>query len=167
MMRLLGGTAIAVFLIAPSQAGEAIHGVWVRSSHPLQKARVLRLRRQTLRPGNHARRQWRAGRDHHTARLPRPRPTNGRAICSIRKTARFTGGTVTLDKPNQFTLTGCLIERPVPERTVDARRQGRAASRQDRAQGQARHRLAEGRGDQASGDRSRSARRARPAIIGK
>ena len=108
MTRSIGKVALLLLLASPAYAGEAIYGVWVRGGHEDEKLEFydcdgqLCAKETVLPPDGspaivilrHAAKiapnQWKG---------PLFDPDNGKLYT----------GTITLDKPNQFTLKGCLI----------------------------------------------------------
>jgi uncharacterized protein (DUF2147 family) len=108
MTRSLGKVALVLVLASPVYAGEAIHGLWVRGGHDNEKLEFydcdgqLCAKETELPPDGspatvilrHAAKtapdQWKG---------PLFNPENGKLYT----------GTITLDKPNQLTLKGCLI----------------------------------------------------------
>ncbi len=108
MMRLVGAAAIALLLFSPACAGEAIHGVWVRGGHPTEKLEFYDCdgklcARETMPQANGAPAEIII---RHAAKTA---PNEWKGDLFNPENGKIYGGTVTLDKPNQFTLTGCLM----------------------------------------------------------
>jgi hypothetical protein len=107
-MRLLGKVALVLLLVSPSYAGEAIFGVWVRGGHDDEKLEFydcdgqLCAKETELQPdGSPATVILR-----HAAKTT---PNQWKGELFNPENGKLYAGTITLDKPNQLTLKGCLI----------------------------------------------------------
>ena len=107
-MRLLGKVALVLLLVSPSYAGEAIYGVWVRGGHDDEKLEFydcdgqLCAKEIELQPdGSPATVILR-----HAAKTS---PNQWKGELFNPENGKLYSGVITLDKPNQLTLKGCLI----------------------------------------------------------
>ena len=106
--RTLSKVALMLWLASPAYAGEAIYGVWIRSGHEDEKLDFYDCEGQLC------------------AKAAVPPPDGSPAVLILRHAAKTApnqwkgpifnpengklySATVTLDKPNEMTLKGCLI----------------------------------------------------------
>ncbi len=108
MTRSLSKVALVLLLASPAYAGEAIYGVWVRGGHEDEKLEFYDCdgqlcAKETVLPqdGSPATVILR-----HAAKIA---PNEWKGPLFNPENGKLYSGTITLDKPNQFTLKGCLI----------------------------------------------------------
>jgi uncharacterized protein (DUF2147 family) len=108
MTRTLSKVALVLLLASPAFAGEAIYGVWVRGGHEDEKLEFydcdgqLCAKETVLPPdGSPAIVILR-----HAAKVA---PNQWKGPLFNPENSKLYSGTITLDKPNEFTLKGCLI----------------------------------------------------------
>ena len=108
MTRSLGKVALVLLLASPAYAGEAIHGVWVRGGHEDEKlefydcdGQLCAKETELPKDGSPATVILR-----HAAKIA---PNQWKGPLFNPDDGKLYSGTITLDKPNQFTLKGCLI----------------------------------------------------------
>ncbi|MGA8170448.1 MAG: DUF2147 domain-containing protein [Methylocystis sp.] len=104
----LGAVALVLTLASPSQASEAIHGVWVRGGHDNEKLEFYdcdgQLCAKETEPGPKGEPPVVILR--HAAKTG---PNQWKGDLFNPENSKIYAGTITLDKPNQLTLKGCLI----------------------------------------------------------
>jgi uncharacterized protein (DUF2147 family) len=109
MTKTLSKVALVLLLASsPAYAGEAIYGIWVRGGHPDEKLEFYDCdgqlcAKETVLPqdGSPAIVILR-----HAAKIA---PNEWKGPLFDPDNGKLYTGTITLDKPNQFTLKGCLI----------------------------------------------------------
>ncbi len=109
MTRTLSIVALVLLLASsPAYAGEAVYGIWVRGGHPDEKLEFYDCdgqlcAKETVLPedGSPAIVILR-----HAAKIA---PNEWKGPLFDPDNGKLYTGTITLDKPNQFTLKGCLI----------------------------------------------------------
>ena len=108
MTRTLSKVALVLLLASPAYAGEAIYGVWVRGGHEDEKLEFYDCdgqlcAKETVLPkdGSPAIVILR-----HAAKVA---PNEWKGPIFNPENSKLYSSTITLDKPNQLTLKGCLI----------------------------------------------------------
>jgi len=108
MSKTLSKVALVLLLASPAYAGEAIYGVWVRGGHPDEKLEFYDCdgqlcAKETVLPkdGSPAIVILR-----HAAKVA---PNEWKGPIFNPENSKLYSSTITLDKPNQLTLKGCLI----------------------------------------------------------
>ncbi len=109
MTRSLSKVALVLLLASsPAHAGEAVYGIWVRGGHPDEKLEFydcdgqLCAKETVLPPDGSAAIVILR----HAAKIA---PNEWKGPLFDPDNGKLYTGTITLDKPNQFTLKGCLI----------------------------------------------------------
>ncbi len=109
MTRSLSKVALVLLLASsPAYAGEAVYGIWVRGGHPDEKLEFydcdgqLCAKETVLPPDGSAAIVILR----HAAKIA---PNEWKGPLFDPDNGKLYTGTITLDKPNQFTLKGCLI----------------------------------------------------------
>ncbi len=107
-MRLLGKVALVLLLVSPSYAGEAIYGVWVRGGHDDEKLEFYDC------DGQLCAKETELPPDSPPATVilrhaAKTTPNQWKGELFNPENGKIYTGTITLDKPNQLTLKGCLI----------------------------------------------------------
>jgi uncharacterized protein (DUF2147 family) len=106
--RSLGKVALVLLSASPAFAGEAIYGVWVRGGHEGEKlefydcdGQLCAKETELPQDGSPATVILR-----HAAKIA---PNQWKGPLFNPENGKLYSGTITLDKPNQLTLKGCLI----------------------------------------------------------
>jgi uncharacterized protein (DUF2147 family) len=106
--RSLGKVALVLLLASPAYAGEAIYGVWLRGGHEGEKlefydcdGQLCAKETEVPQDGSPATVILR-----HAAKIA---PNQWKGPLFDPENGKLYSGTITLDKPNQLTLKGCLI----------------------------------------------------------